>query len=188
MQCWKDSGFPSRRTYLQQDLLSWESWARTAQLPLVLEKCHDGKLAWGNLEWRMGNFISRGLAWFLFGPMRGKKKNISVWINHEKKKSPLRGSLMNFVVLPEFLTRLVLAPTKMQIKQVLTTLLMIFFSAAERFLLCHLRSGLRDAAREGWMESSFFLLSLCILISAVFSPTPFTGMKISFPSKDLLLV
>lgn len=53
----------------------------------------------------------------------------------------------------------------------------------ERLLLCHLRSGLRDAAREGWMESSFFLLSLCILISTVFSPTPFAGMKISFQAK-----
>lgn len=90
---------------------------------------------------------------------------------------------MNFVVLPEFLTRLMLALMKMQSKQILTTVLMMFFSETERFLLCHLRSGLRDAAREGWMESSFFLLSLCILISTVFSPTPFTGMKISFQAK-----
>lgn len=112
-----------------------------------------------------------------------EKKQVSVWINHEKKKSPFHGSVMDFVVLPEFLTMLGLALIKMQSKQILTALQMIFFSETERFLLCHLRSGLRDAAREGWMESSFILLSLCILISAVFSPTPFTGMKISFLAK-----
>lgn len=83
------------------------------------------------------------------------------------KKSHFHGSLLNFVVFLEFLTRLVFAPMKMQSKQKLTALLMLFFSETERFLLCHLRSGLRDTAREGWMESSFFLLSLFILISAV---------------------
>lgn len=114
-------------------------------------------------------------------PNKGKKKYLFGSVM--KKSSPFHGSLLNFVVFPEFLTRLVLAPMKTQSKQILTTLLMIFFSETERFLLCHQRSGLRDPAREGWMESSFFLLSLCILISAVFSPTPFTGMKISFQAK-----
>lgn len=74
----------------------------------------------------------------------------------KKKMFPFHGSLLNFVVLPEFLTRLVLAPMKMQSKQIPTTLLLIFCSETERFLLCHLRSGLRDAARkDGWGPVSF---------------------------------
>ena len=74
LQCWKDAGFSSGRTYLQQDLFSWESRDRRAQFLCVLEKCHGGKLAQGNLEGKMESFISGGLAWFLFGPIRKKKK------------------------------------------------------------------------------------------------------------------
>lgn len=65
----------------------------------------------------------------------------------------------------------------------ITTLLKMFFNETERLLLCHLRSGLRDTAEEGWIQSSFFLLVLCILISTAFSPTPFAGMKICFQAK-----
>lgn len=86
-----------------------------------------------------------------------KKEEVSVWIRHEKKKSIFHGSLMDFEVLPQFLTRLVLAPQKLQGKQILTTLLIILFSETEK-LLCHLRSGLRDTPEEEWMESSFFFL------------------------------
>lgn len=112
-----------------------------------------------------------------------ERKEVSVWISHKERKSPFHGSLIDFVVLPQVLTKSVLTPQKLQGKQVLTTLLMIFFNETERLLLCHLRSGLRDTTEEGWMESSFFLLVLHILISTAFSPTPFADMKISFQAK-----
>lgn len=106
--------FSSGRTSLHLDLLSLEIWDRTAQALGMLEKCHSGNLVQGKSELKMGSFISTGLAWFLFG------SRVSVRITHEshkKRKIPFHGCLMDFVVLPQFLTKLMLIPQELQVNE-----------------------------------------------------------------------
>lgn len=88
----------------------------------------------------------------------GKKKSKFLFGSIMKKKDVSFSWLLVEFCGPSWIFNQVGACTyeKMQSKQIPTTLLMIFCSETERFLLCHLRSGLRDAARkDGWGPVSF---------------------------------